>query len=224
MRKLLLFLIIFLSYSAASIKAASPTPNSSQQRLMQEEVIITARKRVERIQETPIAISAFSDEALKVAGIADIRDLQEAVPGLNLSEMGNKAPSIFIRGVGQKESLTALDPGVGVYINSIYIARTDSQLLDLMDTESIQVLRGPQGTLFGKNNTGGALLVTTKKPHTDSLETAVSTRLGNYGRRDFKISTNIPLNDETLATRISLKSTHMDGYLKSTYDGEEYGD
>ena len=85
MRKLLLFLIIFLSYSAASIKAASPTPNSSQQRLMQEEVIITARKRVERIQETPIAISAFSDEALKVAGIADIRDLQESVPGLNLS-------------------------------------------------------------------------------------------------------------------------------------------
>ena len=127
-------------------------------------------------------------------------------------------------GVGQKESLAALDPGVSVYINSIYIARTDSQLLDLIDTESIQVLRGPQGTLFGKNNTGGALLVTTKKPHTDSLETAVSTRLGNYGRRDFKISTNIPLNDETLATRISLKSTHMDGYLKSTYDGEEYGD
>jgi outer membrane receptor protein involved in Fe transport len=224
MRKLLLFLIIFLSYSAASIKADSPTSNSSQQRLMQEEVIITARKRVERIQETPIAISAFSDEALKVAGIADIRDLQESVPGLNLSEMGNKAPSIFIRGVGQKESLAALDPGVGVYINSIYIARTDSQLLDLMDTESIQVLRGPQGTLFGKNNTGGALLVTTKKPNTNALETTVSTRLGNYGRRDFKISTNIPLNADTLATSISLKSTHMDGYLKSTYDGEEYGD
>jgi outer membrane receptor protein involved in Fe transport len=85
-------------------------------------------------------------------------------------------------------------------------------------------LRGPQGTLFGKNNTGGALLVTTKKPNTNALETTVSTRLGNYGRRDFKISTNIPLNADTLATSISLKSTHMDGYLKSTYDGEEYGD
>ena len=71
---------------------------------------------------------------------------------------GNKAPSIFIRGIGQKEANAALDPGVGVYINSIYIARTDSQLLDVIDTESIQVLRGPQGTLFGKNNTGGALL------------------------------------------------------------------
>ena len=224
MRNALLLLSIFFCCSAASIKADSPVLNSSQHHLIQEEVIITARKRVERLQETPIAISAFSDEALKVAGIANIRDLQESVPGLNISEMGNKAPSIFIRGVGQKESLAALDPGVGVYINSIYIARTDSQLLDLMDTESIQVLRGPQGTLFGKNNTGGALLVTTKKPHTNALETTVSTRLGNYGRRDFKISTNIPLNADTLATSISLKSTHMDGYLKSTYDGEEYGD
>jgi iron complex outermembrane receptor protein len=224
MRNALLLLTFFLSYSAASVKAASPVSNNSQHRVIQEEVIITARKRVERLQETPIAISAFSDEALKVAGIANIRDLQESVPGLNISEMGNKAPSIFIRGVGQKESLAALDPGVGVYINSIYIARTDSQLLDLMDTESIQVLRGPQGTLFGKNNTGGAVLVTTKAPHMDALEAAVSTRIGNYGRRDFKVSANIPLNADTLATRISVKSTRLDGYLKSTYDSEEYGD
>ena len=85
-------------------------------------MIITARKRVERLQETPIAISAFSDEALKVAGIANIRDLQESVPGLNLSEMGNKAPSIFIRGVGQKESLAALDPGV-VFTSIRFISR-----------------------------------------------------------------------------------------------------
>ena len=224
MRSALLSLVILLSYFPVSINADGPAPDSSQHQLIQEEVIITARKRTERLQETPIAISAFSNEAMNIAGIANIRDLQESVPGLNISEMGNKAASIFIRGVGQKESLAALDPGVGVYINSIYIARTDTQLLDLMDTESIQVLRGPQGTLFGKNNTGGALLVTTKKPHTDALETSVSTRIGNYGRRDLKISTNIPLNHDTLATRISLKSTHMSGYLKSTYDGEKYGD
>ena len=224
MRAALLFLIFLLSYSSISTKADNPALNRSHDRLIQEEVVITARKRAERLQETPIAISAFSEEALKIAGIANIRDLQESVPGLNISEMGNKAPSIFIRGVGQKESSTALDPGVGVYINSIYIARTDSQLLDLMDTESIQVLRGPQGTLFGKNNTGGALLIATKKPYIDALETAVSVRIGDYGRRDFQASTNIPLNGSTLATRISIKSTHMDGYLKNTYNGAEYGD
>lgn len=224
MRALLLSLIIFLSYSSVPIKANDPVSNISQHELVQEEVVITARRRMERLQETPIAISAFSEEAMNIAGIANIRNLQESVPGLSISEMGNKAPSIFIRGVGQKESLAALDPGVGVYINSIYIARTDSQLLDLMDTESIQVLRGPQGTLFGKNNTGGALLVTTKVPHTDALEGKASTRVGNYGRRDVEVGANIPLNADTLATSISLKSTHMDGYLKSSYDGEKYGD
>ncbi len=189
-----------------------------------EEVIVTARKREESLQETPVAISAFSAEALEVAGIANTRDLQQSVPGLIFSEQGNKAPSIFIRGIGQKEANAALDPGVGVYINSIYIARTDSQLLDVIDTESIQVLRGPQGTLFGKNNTGGALLVNTIIPHTDALEGEVSTRLGNYGRRDVKVSGNIPLNDDSLAMRLSLASTKMDGYMESTANGEEYGD
>ncbi len=149
-------------------------PDSYQSQLVLEEVIVTARRRAEELQDTPVAISAFSAEELKVQGIANTRDLQLSVPGLNFAEMGAKAPAIFIRGVGQKEAIAALDPGVGVYINSIYIARTDSQLLDIMDTESVQVLRGPQGTLFGKNNTGGALLVTTQLPNAEE-----------YGRRSF---------------------------------------
>lgn len=215
--------IIIPCLSASFVAAQGPAPDSDQS-LVLEEVIVTARKRAEALQDTPVAISAFSAEALKIAGIANTRDLEQSVPGLNFSEMGNKAPSIFIRGIGQKEATTALDPGVGVYINSIYIARTDSQLLDVMDTESIQVLRGPQGTLFGKNNTGGALLVTTRLPHTESLEGEVSTRIGNNGRRDLKMSANIPINDDTLATRFSLNSTKMDGYLKSSYNGEKYAD
>ncbi len=218
-------LAMFLVGSPTSMAAAQgDAPTVVQGQMALEEVIVTARRREEALQDTPVAISAFSAEALKVAGIANTRDLQESVPGLIFSEQGNKAPSIFIRGIGQKEANAALDPGVGVYINSIYIARTDSQLLDVVDTESIQVLRGPQGTLFGKNNTGGALLVTTQIPHTEELEGDVSTRLGNYGRRDIKVSGNIPLNDDTLAARVSLASTKMDGYLDSTYNGEHYGD
>ncbi len=204
--------------------AAAETAASDQGVIALEEVIVTARRREEALQDTPVAISAFSAEDLQIQGIANTRDLQLSVPGLNFSEMGNKTPSIFIRGIGQKETNSALDPGVGVYINSIYIARTDSQLLDVIDTESIQVLRGPQGTLFGKNNTGGALLVTTKVPHTDALEGEVSTRLGNYGRRDFKASGNVPLNDDTLAARVSVATTNLDGYVESTNNGEHYGD
>jgi iron complex outermembrane receptor protein len=219
-----LVLMIACWLTAPMVSAQGNTTNSNPGQMALEEIIVTARKREESLQDTPVAISAFSAEALEVAGIANTRDLQESVPGLIFSEQGNKAPSIFIRGIGQKEANAALDPGVGVYINSIYIARTDSQLLDVIDTESIQVLRGPQGTLFGKNNTGGALLVNTQIPHTDALEGEVSTRLGNYGRRDVKISGNIPLNEDTLATRISVASTKMDGYLESTYNGEKYGD
>lgn len=217
-------LIAVSCFSAAHASAQDAPPDTGKNPLVLEEVIVTARKREEILQETPVAISAFSNEQLRVAGIANTRDLEESVPGLNFSEQGNKAPSIFIRGVGQKEANAALDPGVGVYINSIYIPRTDSQLLDVMDTESIQVLRGPQGTLFGKNNTGGALLINTAMPHTEGLEGEVSTRIGNYGRRDLKGSANIPLIEDKLAARIGLNRTRLDGYLDDKFYNQEYGD
>lgn len=189
-----------------------------------DEVIVTARKREETLQESPVAISALSSEALKELGVANTRDLQQAVPGLNFSEQGSKNPSIFIRGIGARESNAALDPSVGVYINGIYIPRTDGQLLDTVDTESVQVLRGPQGTLFGKNNTGGAMLVTTKAPHNEGFEGYVTTRLGNFGRRDLKASANMPLNDDSLAVRAGVNSTKSDGYLENDATGAKFGD
>jgi len=213
-----------MAADASDIESAVATPRGYQGNLALEEVIVTARKRAEDLQDTPVAISAFSAEAMKVAGIANTRDLEESVPGLNFAEMGAKAPAVFIRGVGQKEALAALDPGVGVYINSVYIARTDSQLLDIMDTESVQVLRGPQGTLFGKNNTGGALLVTTQLPDSSEYGGEVSTRVGNYGRADLKATGNIPLIEDKLAARVSLNTTNLDGYLKNTANGDKYGD
>ena len=216
--------LLILWLVTIQVGAEESTAGHQRGEMALEEVIVTARRREEALQDTPVAVSAFSAEALKVAGIANTRDLQESVPGLIFSEQGNKAPSIFIRGIGQKESNTALDPGVGVYINSIYIARTDSQLLDVVDPSSIQVLRGPQGTLFGKNNTGGALLVTTQLPDMEELSGEVSSRVGNFGRGDLKVSGNIPLVEDKLAARFSLNTTNSDGYLKNTNNGEKYGD
>ncbi len=221
--KSLLFALLVSTYAMTAHSQELPVGANTGQRLL-EEVIVTARKREELLQETPVSISAFSQEQLLVMGIANTRDLEQSVPGLSFSEQGNKAPAIFIRGVGQKEASAALDPGVGVYINSIYIPRTDSQLLDVMDTESVQVLRGPQGTLFGKNNTGGALLVTTVSPHTEGYEGQVSTRLGNHGRADFKGAVNIPLVEGTLAARVGLNKTKRDGYMDSLFNGQDYGD
>lgn len=189
-----------------------------------EEIIVTARKRQESLQDTPVAVSALGAEALQEAGIYNTRDLQMTVPGLTFSEQGSKTPSIYIRGVGQRESNAALDPGVGVYINGIYIARTDSQLLDTVDTQSVQILRGPQGTLFGKNNTGGAIIVTTQMPHIEAFEGYVTARIGNYGRQDIKVGANIPLNEDSMSTRISFTSVKRDGYFPSTANGNEFGD
>jgi len=192
--------------------------------LLLNEIVVTARKREEGLQRTPLAVSAFDAQTLQASGVATMRDLAVAVPGLVFNEAGNKAPVIFIRGIGQKESIASLDPTVGVYLNGVYIPRTDTQMLDTVDTESVQVLRGPQGTLFGKNTTGGAILVATRSPNTDEFSGEVSTRLGNYGRRDAKVSVNIPLTQDTLSMRAALNSVKRDGYLENIAGSRDYGD
>ncbi len=188
-----------------------------------EEVVVTARRRDESLQETPVAVSALGEQALIDAGVSTITDLQQSVPGLQFGESGSKTPAIFIRGIGQRESSAVLDPGVGVYLNNIFIARQDGQLLDTVDTQSIQVLRGPQGTLFGKNNTGGAMLVTTKEPHFEQFEWGFSSKVGDQGRKDLKVSGNIPLVEDKLGMRFALNSKKRDGYLDNV-DGKTFGD
>jgi iron complex outermembrane receptor protein len=188
-----------------------------------EEVYVTARRREEKLQETPVAVTAMSADSLAEAGIAAITDLQGAVPSLQFGESGSKTPAIFIRGIGQREATSVLDPGVGVYLNGIFIARQDTQLLDTVDTQSIQVLRGPQGTLFGKNNTGGAILVGTKQADFEKLNGSIDLRVGGYGRRDAKLAGNIPLVEGRSGVRFAVNSTRLDGYFENS-DGALFGD
>lgn len=205
----------FAQESAAEAQAASPSL---------EEVVVTARRREESLQETPVAVSALGESALQEAGIATITDLQQLVPGLQFGESGSKTPAIFIRGIGQREGAAVLDPGVGVYLNGIFIARQDTQLLDTVDTQSIQVLRGPQGTLFGKNNTGGAMLVTTKQPHFEQFEMSLFAKLGENERSDFKFAGNFPILEDRMGLRFALNSKKYKGYNKDLNTGEWYGD
>ncbi|WP_372797814.1 TonB-dependent receptor [Litorivivens sp.] len=208
--------------SALAQDAAAKEPTARSNVL--EEVYVTARKRTEKLQETPVAVSALDADALAEAGITAITDLQQSVPGLQFGESGSKTPAIFIRGIGQREAAAVLDPGVGVYLNGIFIARQDSQLLDTVDTQTIQVLRGPQGTLFGKNNTGGAILVSTREPDLESLEGSLLLRPGNFGRRDAKFSGNIPLVEGKVGLRFALNSKRSDGYFDNRFDGGTFGD
>src|SRR5690606_2213779 len=153
----------------------------------------------ESLQDTPIAVSALSGQALKDAGYTNMQNLSESIPGLTLEggagTGGAAAP--YIRGIGQRDTNETLEPGVAIYLDGVYQGRPDGALMDFVDVGGIQVLRGPQGTLFGKNSTGGAMVVNTNRP-TDQFEGDLLLRAGNYNRRDAQLTVNVPLIDDTL--------------------------
>ncbi|MCY3794636.1 MAG: TonB-dependent receptor, partial [Gammaproteobacteria bacterium] len=132
-----------------------------------EEVIVTARKRQESLQETPISITAFSEADLEQANMIDLRDIGKFTPGMSFTSYGMgsaESGAIFLRGIGQSDHMVTTDPGVGLYIDGVYMGRNQGAALDLLDLERVEVLRGPQGTLFGKNTIGGAVNVVSRKP------------------------------------------------------------
>jgi iron complex outermembrane receptor protein len=200
-----------------------PEVSSAQEHLL-EEVIVTARRREESMQETPVAVTALSATALRDAGVRNLRDLNSVAPNIDVHEANGTAPlaNIYIRGVGQRNTEVNIDSGVGIYIDDVYIGRPDGALLDLNDIQSVQVLRGPQGTLFGKNTTGGALVFTTNRP-VEKLEGVLEARVGNYDRLDVSGVLNVPLGD-SLWSRWSVSSVNRDGYVDNEFLNEEYLD
>lgn len=195
-----------------------PATASAQQGAMLEEVVVTARKREEAIQDVPVSITAFTGSQLKDAGINNLKDLGYQVPGVQIDQASTS--QIWVRGIGQRDDGARVDGPVGVYLDGLYLPRKDGQMLDLIDVRSVQVLRGPQGTLFGKNTTGGALLVTTRMPEAEWGGFA-ETRLGNHGRQDVRAALNAPLLDGELLTRLTVGSTRRDGYQTNIVTGQE---
>ncbi len=187
-----------------------------------EEVVVTARKREESLQKTPVAVTVMNTNALRQANIRNLGDLTQVVPGLSTRD-GAKFASFSIRGVGSRGNKNvATDPAVGVYVDGIFIPRSDSQLLDVVEVQSIQVLRGPQGTLFGKNTAGGAMLVTTIKP-AEEFGGELYTDVGNLGRLNLRGVVNVPVSDVFFA-RLTVDSRQRDGYMEDAETGIEYGD
>lgn len=187
-----------------------------------EEITVTARKRAENLQDTPIAITAFSSEGLENRGISDISQIGEYTPNLVFDSTSaiaatSSAASIYIRGIGQSDWALAVDPGVGLYLDGVYIARSVGGVMDLLDLERVEVLRGPQGTLFGRNTIGGAISLVTKKPG-DEFYGDAEISLGRYDRLDARASVNIPIAD-TLAANIAVSSKKRDGYVENLHPG-----
>ena len=184
-----------------------------------EEMVVTARKREESLQETPISIAAFSGEGLEERGINDLSEVGEITPNLIFDftgpiAAGSSAAAIYIRGIGQLDWALPTDPGVGIYVDGIYIARSIGGVLDLLDLERVEVLRGPQGTLFGRNTIGGALSLTTRKPDLEERWGDVQVQLGSYNQTNLSAKVNLPLGS-TAALGLSLSSKTRDGYVEN---------
>ena len=193
-----------------------------------EEIIVTAQRREERMQDTPVSITAFSSDHLSELSINDLAGIGNFTPNMNFSNSpagsggGNNA-QIYIRGVGQNDFLITTDPGVAVYLDGVYIARSMGGIMDLLDMERVEVLRGPQGTLFGKNAVGGAISLVTAPP-TDELDGNVEITTGSRDRIDARGTINVPLIPGQLLARLSASTRNQDGYGDRLIDGVDLGD
>ncbi|QIK97298.1 TonB-dependent receptor [Sphingomonas sp. HDW15A] len=187
-----------------------------------EEIVVTARRVEESIQRVPSSISAFTERSLDRIQATDTTGLQGAVPNLNIVQGrgSSNATNIFIRGIGQPDALQTFDPAVGVYVDDVYLSRIRGNQLDLLDLERLEVLRGPQGTLYGKNTIGGAIKFVTRKPG-DSLRANGSITLGSYNQFDLKGAVSGPLSDY-IGAGVSFMRAKRDGFVEDEGDGREY--
>jgi len=191
-----------------------------------EEVVVTARKREESLQDTPIAISAFSAAALERQQIGSTEDLDQIAPNLQFASYGpltgnNSAAQVYIRGIGQSDGSSGVDPGVGLYIDDVYMGRSVGGVLDFRDIANVQILRGPQGTLFGRNTIGGAVLLTTTLPGEEFGGTA-RVGFGDDNLYEGFVAVDVPIADR-LAARFSVGARQRDGYVTRVFDGLDLG-
>lgn len=190
-----------------------------------EEIVVTARKREENVQEVPIAVTVVSADRLEEAATADISELQGQVPNLTVYQGRNQSTTLtaFLRGIGQADPLWGVDPGVGLYIDDVYVARPQGALLDVYDVARIEVLRGPQGTLYGKNTIGGAIKYVSRAL-TDDATGSFSFSPGTEGNLDFRASLGGALIPGKLRGKIAVASLKHDGYGENLFTGRDVSD
>ncbi len=184
-------------------------------------IIVTARRREERLVDVPIAVSSFSGEELQRRGSVDITDIAQYTPNTTLEETRgtNSTLSAFIRGIGQQDPVSGFEPGVGIYLDDVYLNRPQAAVLDIYDVERIEVLRGPQGTLYGRNTIGGAVkYVTSELPDDPALR--LRGTLGTFGRAEGIVTASTPINDEVRVGGSVARLTRQ-GFGDNLTTGEE---
>ena len=192
------------------------------------EILVTAERREERLQDTPVSVTAFTEKALASQNITNLTGIARFTPNVEInggrSDGGGSALQAYIRGVGQQDFLFPNEPGVGLYVDDVYFASSAGGALGLPDVERIEVLRGPQGTLYGKNTIGGAIKLVTKPANLNSWEGSMEGTVGQYQRSDLKGYFSGPLIQDVLAVKLSTAMLRRDGYGQRLLQDFDLGD
>jgi iron complex outermembrane receptor protein len=209
---------------AADKPAAAAATTAPDNEGTDQTIVVTARRTEESAQRVPSSVSAFNERSLDRIQASDTTGLQGAVPNLNIVQGrgSSNATNIYIRGIGQPDALQTFDPAVGVYVDDVYYSRIRGNQLDLLDLERIEVLRGPQGTLYGKNTIAGAIKFVSRKPGQD-FRASGSIAYGSYDALDLKGAASGPVTD-TLALGFAVMRSKRDGYVKDDFRDERYND
>jgi iron complex outermembrane recepter protein len=188
-------------------------------------VTVTAQKRAQSLQDTPLSIEAFNSDKISVRGIQGLHDLATQVPNMTVEPFPthNATLRLFIRGIGPTDAQLTQDPAVGIYLDGVYIARSVGLALDIADLERIEVLRGPQGTLYGRNTTGGAVNLLTRRPAVDGFSMRHTLSFGERGQLAGKSSLDFELA-ESLGAKLAVLAQRQDGYVENTGPGGDFGD
>ncbi|HEY5655422.1 MAG TPA: TonB-dependent receptor [Woeseiaceae bacterium] len=206
--------------SAAIVLLGSSVVTTASAESEIEEIVVYAQKRAQDIQDVPIAVTALSGAQIEEASIKDVFDLQQQAPGLRVDASQNSSTSNFtIRGIGTSANNFGLESSVGLYVDGVYRSRQAALINNLVDIEAVEVLRGPQGTLFGKNTPSGAVSVRTVKPSHDGRNGFISVTAGDYGLLNTAGASNFVLSD-TLAGRATFFTGYRDGFVDVVNKGE----
>ena len=190
-----------------------------------EEIIVTANKREESIQEVPISVTAFTSEFFKEAGVTSLAGLEQYTPSLKITQgTDSNSTSIRIRGIGSVGTNAGIDPSVGVFIDGVYQGRAGMSIGDLIDIQRVEILRGPQGTLYGKNTAAGAISIITQPPSPEALEATAELTYNTDERAELRGMVNVPLGDSGHATRLIGYTVKGDHLYENTYTGQGLND
>ena len=208
-----------IKYLGLLFAALAATAVNAQERAI-EEVIVTATKRAESVQDIPLSVNAFSGAQLEEAGVKDIRDIAAQTPGLSIKSRGETEGSVFIRGIGSAAPGIGADPAVGIYIDGMYAARGTNATAAFFDVERVEVVKGPQGTLFGRNASSGAISIITRKPEIGESYGSALAGFGDEGQQKVEFIYNASLSDNA-AIRFGVKHDERDGLYKNSVNGAD---